>query len=60
MHFDIASDTGLMMACLTMHDGVLGEALLAGLASWCAAALEVAANLCCLEGKVKISNQSLH
>ena len=57
MHFSIASDTRLMMAFLTIHDSVLGEALLAGLAPWCAAALEVAASLCCLEGKIKVSDQ---
>ena len=58
MHFNIASDTCLLMAFLTVHDGVLGKTLLTGLASWCAAALEAAASLCCLEGKVKVSNQS--
>lgn len=60
MHFGIASNTGFAMAFLTIHDGVLREALLAGLASRCTAALKVAVNLRCLEGELKVSNQSSH
>ncbi len=57
MHFGIASNTGLIVAFLAIHDSILGEALLAEFASRGAAALKVAASLSCLEGERKIPSQ---
>ena len=58
MHFGVASNTSLVMALLTIHDSILGKALLPGNAARRAAALEVTASLRCLEGEFKISNQT--
>lgn len=55
MHFGIASNASLVMAFLTIHDGIFRETLLAGFASRRAAALKMAINLRCVKSELKVS-----
>ena len=56
MHFSITGSTSLLMAFLTVHDSILGEALLSRTASRLVAALEVAVTLRRLEGEIEVSD----
>ena len=55
MHFNFAVDTRALKTLLTVHDAIFKETLLAGMATWRAAALKFIVGLGGLKGAFKVS-----